>query len=130
MQCTRSARGEFARAAAMEWTRLASLRTTWWCLGIGAAAMAVFAVLMGISTADKIADDPASASEFSYTRLTSQGVFYLLQFVVLTLAALIATGEQANGGAPPRCWSFRAAAGCWPRAPRSPPGSRSPRGRR
>lgn len=98
MQCTRSARGEFARAAAMEWTRLASLRTTWWCLGIGAAAMAVFAVLMGISTADEIADDPASASEFSYTRLTSQGVFYLLQFVVLTLAALIATGEQANGG--------------------------------
>src|SRR5690606_40282577 len=80
------------------WTRLASVRTTWWCLGIGAAAMAVFAVLMGISTADEIADDPASASEFSYTRLTSQGVFYLLQFVVLTLAALIATGEQANGG--------------------------------
>ncbi|WP_017596309.1 ABC transporter permease [Nocardiopsis potens] len=97
-QSVRPVRGEFARAAAMEWTRLASLRTTWWCVGVGAAAMVVFAVLMGVSTADRIADDPASASEFSYVRLTSQGVFYLLQFVVLTLAALIATGEYGNGG--------------------------------
>ncbi|MFW5415291.1 ABC transporter permease [Nocardiopsis sp. CNT-189] len=98
VQRIRTARGEFARAAAMEWTRLASLRATWWCLGIGAAAMAVFAVLMGVSAADRLADDPASASGFSYARLTSQGVFYLLQFVVLTLAALIATGEYGSGG--------------------------------
>lgn len=82
----------------MEWTKLSSVRTTWWCLGLGAFAMAAFALLMGYSAADRIAEDPAAASEFSYTQLTSQGVFYLVQFVVLTLAALAATNEYANRG--------------------------------
>ncbi|MUL42936.1 ABC transporter permease [Streptomonospora sp. PA3] len=80
----------------MEWTKLASLRSTWWCLGLGAAGMAAFALLMGVSTADRFAEDPVAAGEFSYARLTSQGVFYLVQFAVLTLAALAATGEYAT----------------------------------
>ncbi|MDA8368322.1 MAG: ABC transporter permease [Nocardiopsaceae bacterium] len=83
---------------AMEWTKLSSVRTTWWCLGLGLLAMAVFALLMGYSAADRIAEDPDAASGFSYAQLTSQGVFYLVQFIVLTLAALAATNEYANRG--------------------------------
>ncbi|MFD0774183.1 ABC transporter permease [Streptomonospora algeriensis] len=85
-----------ARTLAMEWTKLASLRSTWWCLGLGLAAMSAFALLMGISTADRFAEDPVAGSEFSYAQLTSQGVFYLVQFVVLTLSALAATNEYAT----------------------------------
>lgn len=87
-----------ARAVAMEWTKQASLRTTWWCLGIGVLVMIAFALFMGISASDRIADDPAAASEVSYAQLSSQGVFYLVQFVVLTLAALAATGDYATRG--------------------------------
>ncbi|TDQ55024.1 ABC transporter permease [Actinorugispora endophytica] len=87
-----------ARAAAMEWTKLSSVRSTWWCLGLGLFGMAAFALLMGYSAADRIAEDPAVASGFSYSQLTSQGVFYLVQFVVLTLAALAATNEYADRG--------------------------------
>ncbi|PSK95387.1 ABC-2 type transport system permease protein [Murinocardiopsis flavida] len=85
-----------ARAAAMEWTKLSSVRTTWWCIGLGAFAMGAFALLMGLSAVDRIEEDPDAASGFSYVQLTSQGVFYLVQFVVLTLAALAATNEYAN----------------------------------
>lgn len=87
-----------ARTVAMEWTKLSSVRTTWWCLGLGAFAMTAFAVLMGLSAVSRIAEDPDAASGVSYAQLTSQGVFYLVQFVVLTLAALAATNEYANRG--------------------------------
>ncbi|MFC3519264.1 ABC transporter permease [Streptomonospora nanhaiensis] len=88
----------FGRAVAMEWTKLASVRTTWWCLGLGFAVMIAFGLLMGFSAADRIADDPASAGTFSYSQVTSQGVFYLVQFIVLILSALAATNEYANRG--------------------------------
>ncbi|QBI55218.1 ABC transporter permease [Streptomonospora litoralis] len=85
-----------ARTAAMEWTKLASLRTTWWCLGLGAAAMVAFALIMGLSMADRFAEDPVAAGEFSYAQLSSQGVYYLVQFAVLTLSALAATNEYGT----------------------------------
>lgn len=87
-----------ARAVAMEWTKLCSVRTTWWCLGLGLLAMTAFALLMGFTVADRTAENPDAASEISYVQLSSQGVFYLVQFVVLTLAALAATNEYANRG--------------------------------
>lgn len=92
------ARRVLARAVAMEWTKLASVPATWWCLGLGVLGMALFALFMGASAADRIAEDPDSAAGFSYSRTVSHGVFYLVQFVVLTLAALAATNEYANGG--------------------------------
>ncbi|WP_238581073.1 ABC transporter permease [Streptomonospora alba] len=91
-----SASRVLVRALAMEWTKLASLRATWWCLGLGLVAMSAFALLMGVSTADRFAEDPVAASGFSYAQLTSQGVFYLVQFVVLTLSAMAATNEYST----------------------------------
>ncbi|MDT0303692.1 ABC transporter permease [Streptomonospora wellingtoniae] len=85
-----------ARALAMEWTKLATLRTTWWCVGLGFAVMAAFSLFMGISLAERFAEDPVAASEFSYAQLSSQGVFYLVQFVVLTLSAIAATNEYST----------------------------------
>ncbi|GAB3448844.1 ABC transporter permease [Streptomonospora sediminis] len=92
----RSGARVLSQAMGMEWTKLASLRSTWWCLGLGLVAMAAFALFMGLSTLDRFTEDPVAASEFSYTQLTSQGVFYLVQFVVLTLSALAATNEYAT----------------------------------
>lgn len=92
----RSAVRAVGQALGMEWTKLASLRSTWWCLGLGLVVMTAFALFMGLSVVDHFAEDPVAATEFSYTQLTSQGVFYLVQFVVLTLSALAATNEYAT----------------------------------
>lgn len=94
-----SALRSLGRAVAMEWTKAASLRTTWWCLGLALVAMAVFAVLMGVTKAQEVTDNPDAASGISSTMLVSQGVFYLVQFAVVTLAALTATGEFSGRGA-------------------------------
>lgn len=95
-----SALRSLGRAVAMEWTKTASLRTTWWCVGLALAAMAVFAALMGVTKAQEVTDNPDAASGVSYTMLVSQGVFYLVQFAVVTLAALTSTGEFHGRGAP------------------------------
>lgn len=92
-------RGErFARTAAAEWVKLRSLSSTWWCAGVAIAGMAIFAVFLGNATASGIAEDPAGAQDVSFVPLTSQGVFYLVQFAVLALAALAGAGEYAHGG--------------------------------
>ncbi|TQN33279.1 ABC-2 type transport system permease protein [Haloactinospora alba] len=95
------ARGEpgwLARTVASEWTKLRSVRSTWWCAAVGAGAMLVFAGLMGYTKQSAIAEDPASAAGVSVTQLASHGIFYLVQFAVLALAALAGAGEYANRG--------------------------------
>lgn len=87
-----------ARTTASEWTRLRSVRSTWWCVAVGAGAMLVFAGLMGYTKQSAIAEDPASATGISVPQIASHGVFYLVQFAVLALAALASAGEYANRG--------------------------------
>ncbi|MDA2814816.1 ABC transporter permease [Nocardiopsis sp. RSe5-2] len=94
-----SALRSLGRAVAMEWTKASSLRTTWWCVGLALVAMAVFAGLMGVTKAQEVTDNPDAAGGISYITLVSQGVFYLVQFAVVTLAALTATGEFSGRGA-------------------------------
>ncbi|WP_460861385.1 ABC transporter permease [Nocardiopsis coralliicola] len=89
-------RGELRRALAMEATKLLSLRTTVGAAVLTGAVMAVFAALMGLSVVDRVAENPIESGSFSFTRLTSQGVFYLVQFIVLAIAALSATSEYAD----------------------------------
>lgn len=84
---------------AAEWVRQSSLRSTWWTVAAALAAMGLFAVLMGYTELSRIAENPDEADGRAFTRLTSQGVFYLVQFAVLALAASASTGEFGNRSA-------------------------------
>lgn len=84
------------REVAAEWVRQSSLRSTWWSLLAALVGMVVFAALMGYTEWTRIVEDPAEADRLAFTRLTSQGHFYLVQFAVLVTAALASTGEFGN----------------------------------
>ncbi|WP_241480395.1 ABC transporter permease [Nocardiopsis halotolerans] len=58
--------------------------------------MVVFAALMGYTEWTRIMENPDEADPGAFLRLTSQGHFYLVQFAVLVVAALSATGEFGN----------------------------------
>ncbi len=89
---------ELGRETAAEWIRLTSLRSTWWVVAAALCGMAVFAALMGGAELARIAENPDEADSLAYARLLSQGHFYLVQFTVLTLAGLAATGEFGDRG--------------------------------
>lgn len=94
---TRGARrGRLGRELAAEWVRVSSLRSTWWCLVAAVGGMAVFAALMGWAQLDRVLENPIESDGVKFAQLTSQGYFYLVQFTVLVLAALVSTGEFAN----------------------------------
>ncbi|WP_435107949.1 ABC transporter permease [Nocardiopsis synnemataformans] len=90
-------RTDLFREVAAEWVRQSSLRSTWWAFGAALAGMAVFAALMGYTEWTRIIENPDEADGAAFTRLTSQGHFYLVQIAVLVMAALAATGEFGNG---------------------------------
>jgi ABC-2 type transport system permease protein len=81
-----------ARAAAAEWVRLRTVRTTWWCL----LAAAVTVVGLGALAA---ADEAAIAEEGGALPATLAGELGILpgQFALLVLALLAVTSEHATG---------------------------------
>ncbi|KOX17028.1 ABC transporter permease [Nocardiopsis sp. NRRL B-16309] len=87
----------FGREVAAEGVRQASLRSTWWCVGAAVLGLAAFAAMMGLSSLSRITENAVEADSSSFVQLLSQGHFYIVQFTVLTLAALAATGEFGNG---------------------------------
>jgi ABC-2 type transport system permease protein len=80
-----------ARAAAAEWTRLRTVRTTWWCL----LAAAVTVVGMGVLAAA----DEATYAAYGTAPATLAGEYGTLpgQFALLVLALLAVTSEHATG---------------------------------
>ncbi|MFE3460054.1 ABC transporter permease [Nocardiopsis aegyptia] len=87
----------FGREVAAEWVRQSSLRSTWWCVAAAVLGLALFAAMMGFSSLSRITENAVEADSSSFVQLLSQGHFYIVQFTVLTLAALAATGEFGNG---------------------------------
>jgi hypothetical protein len=87
----------FGRAAAAEWLRLRTVRTTWWCL----LAAAVTIVGIAATAAFEVAGEPGQAAG----RLPAEmaGQFGLLpgQFALLLLALLAVTPDYATGGIVP-----------------------------
>jgi hypothetical protein len=85
-------------AVAAEWTKLWSVRSTWWGLAGAAAMMA----LMSLITATAMVNDntdPGVAERPGVVSVSgvAAGSVDLVQFVVLTLAILVITGEYATG---------------------------------
>ncbi|MGY2065654.1 hypothetical protein [Blastococcus sp. SYSU DS0619] len=83
----------FARAAAAEWLRLRTVRTTWWCL----LAAAVTIVGIGATAAFDATSGPAGPD--SSLPATVAGELGVLpgQFALLVLALLAVTSEHATG---------------------------------
>ena len=87
----------FRRAAAAEWLRLRTVRTTWWCLLAAAGAI----VGIGATAAFDEATEPADP--LSNLPATFAGEFGVLlgQFALLVLALLAVTQEHASGAIGP-----------------------------
>lgn len=87
----------FANVLHSEWTKLRSLRSTYWCLAAVAVCMLGIAVVMGIRWADVLASDPPGKGfGFDATNTTLAGV-YLAQVVLGALGVLVIAGEYGTG---------------------------------
>ena len=77
----------FRHAAAMEWIKLRSLRSTWWTLAVTVAGAAAIAVAVGVNTEDAAGD------------LTNNALAGIALGLLLTgiLGVLTATSEHSSG---------------------------------
>ncbi|WP_198653795.1 ABC transporter permease [Actinocorallia populi] len=95
LRLTTPAKGGGLRGAiAFEWTKLWSVRSTWWSLAAGVLLCAVFAAVIGMSV------EASEKNGFDVARpaphLAAQGIM-LVQLAVLVMATLATTAEYANG---------------------------------
>jgi ABC-2 type transport system permease protein len=86
----------FGRAAAGEWVRLRTVRTTWWCL------LAAAVTILGIGGTMALDADDVLASG-ALPPATAAGEFGVMlgQFALLVLALLAVTQESATGAIGP-----------------------------
>lgn len=78
----------FVRAARAEFTRLVSVRSTWWCLS---AAVALMLFIGGMAGADHVAGEAAPIW------MPAQVALVPAQFLFVMAAMLAVTGEYASG---------------------------------
>jgi ABC-2 type transport system permease protein len=87
--------GGLAGTIASEWTKLWSVRSTWWCLAGAAGLMILFAAAMSYP--------PEQAASIPRSQLLlpvqepAIGALVLAQFAVIALAVLMITAEYATG---------------------------------
>ncbi|MFG2001461.1 ABC transporter permease subunit [Spirillospora sp. NPDC048911] len=91
-------RGGLPGAVAAEWTKLWSLRSTWWSLVAAFGLMGLMSAILASSTAanntnDLTGDDQGVVAVSG----VAVGATDLVQFVVVALAILVITGEYATG---------------------------------
>jgi ABC-2 type transport system permease protein len=87
--------GGLAGTIASEWTKLWSLRSTWWSLAGAAALMALFAFALSFPP-ENVANIPRSELLFPVQQ-APVGALVLVQFAPIALAVLMITGEYATG---------------------------------
>jgi ABC-2 type transport system permease protein len=80
-------------AVAAEWTKLWSVRATWWCLAGAIALMAVFAPGLGVSIANS-SDNQDPDIPIAHPMVLAVN---MVQFAVVALAMLAITTEYSTG---------------------------------
>lgn len=93
---TRSAPGRgtpLARAAAAEWTRIWTVRTTWWCLLAAAVSILGMATLLALD----LAGSPDRPGPWPWAWEAGQIALVPGQFALLVLVLLAVTSEYATG---------------------------------
>lgn len=83
--------GGLPGAVAAEWTKLWSVRATWWCLIGGTALMLLYGTTSAMAQRFD-SDRPQGAHDIALA-----GGFYLTQFTVVALATLFVTSEYSSG---------------------------------
>ncbi|KAB2349041.1 ABC transporter permease subunit [Actinomadura rudentiformis] len=90
--------GGLPGAVAAEWTKLWSLRSTWWALFAAFGVMGLMSAILATSTASNntnaITTDDQGVVQVSGIAV---GATDLVQFVLIALAILMITGEYATG---------------------------------
>ena len=86
----------FARAAAAEWLRLRTVRTTWWCLLAATVTVVGIGAVMALD-----ADDVMASGELPPATAAGEFGILLGQFALLVLALLAVTQEYASGSIGP-----------------------------
>ena len=90
-----SAGGGLPGTIAAEWTKLWSVRSTWWCLAGTAVLMGLFAAAFAFPP-ENTANIPRSELLLPVEQ-TAVGALVLAQFPVIALAVLMITAEYATG---------------------------------
>jgi ABC-2 type transport system permease protein len=88
--------GSLWRATAAEWTKLWSVRSTWWCLGSALVLTAIWAGIVGFDYSYEDTGKPAPTEPYPVGD-TATAAVQLGQFATLALAMLVITAEYANG---------------------------------
>lgn len=83
-------------AIAAEWTKLWSVRSTWWSLVGALVLMLLMALSMGIDASYPPADVPRAQAMLAVQDASAMGMM-LAQFALIALATLTVTGEFATG---------------------------------
>ncbi|MBB5866888.1 ABC-2 type transport system permease protein [Allocatelliglobosispora scoriae] len=88
---------EVRQVMGSEWTKLWSVRSTWWCLAGTVALMVLSAFTLGGARATDMLNAAGPGTPFAATQpVISAAVF--VQFTLITLAMLAITAEYAGGG--------------------------------
>ena len=87
--------GGLAATIAAEWTKLWSVRSTWWCLAGTAAMMALFGGSLGYQPDQPSGAPPAE--QLLPVEYAAMGALLLAQFALIALAVLAITAEYATG---------------------------------
>ncbi|ROO83240.1 hypothetical protein EDD29_0735 [Actinocorallia herbida] len=98
--------GQTRAASAAEWTRLTTVRSTWWTLAAAAVVMALTCAQLALIHAGDNTDE-LTANDSGVTTVGAVAVdaFSMGQFVLFALAILFVSAEYANGGIR---WTFQA----------------------
>lgn len=83
-------------SVASEWTKLWSVRSTWWSLAGGAALMLLLCLAYGLDSAYPPEGATAAQAGTAVQDAAALGML-LAQFALLALATLTVTGEYASG---------------------------------
>lgn len=88
--------GVFGRAAAAEWLRLRTVRTTWWCLLAAAVTIVGIGVIMAFD-----AENVTATGELPPATAAGEFGVLLGQFALLVMVLLAVTQEYASGSIVP-----------------------------
>lgn len=97
----------FLAAISSEWTKLWSVRSTWWCVIGAAALMALYSVPLGFDAAEPNLELSHADQLLHVEEVATAGMLFT-QFALIALALLTVTSEYASG-------SMRTTLQCEPR---------------
>lgn len=87
---------DISPAAASEWTKLWTVRSTWACLGASAVTAALFCTIDGLTGRSQHAHHDANAQALSVVSSSATGIVYIGQLAIITLATLVIASEYTT----------------------------------